>query len=47
MAYRRKSKKKADLGENPAQGVDTSMGRYYLEMGLVKIIYKQNKPENK
>ena len=47
MAYRRKSKKKADLGENPAQGVDTSMGRYYLERGLVKIIYKQNKLEKK
>ena len=43
MAYRRKAKKKEDLRENPERGVDTSMGRYYLEMGLVKIIDKQNK----
>ena len=38
MAYKRKAKKKEDLSKNPAQGVNTSMGRYYLEMGLVKII---------
>lgn len=43
MAYKRKAKKKEDLSKNQAQGVDTSMGRYYLKMGLVKIIYKQSK----
>ena len=26
MAYKRRAKKKEDLRENPAQGVDTSMG---------------------
>ena len=43
MAYKRRAKEKEDLRENPTQGVDTSMGRYYLRMGLVKIIDKQNK----
>ena len=42
MAYKRKAKKKEDLNKNPERGVDTSMGRYYLEMGMVKIIDKQN-----
>ena len=38
MAYKRKAKKKEDLRENPIQGVDTSMGKKYLEMGRVVIL---------
>lgn len=42
MAHKRKAKKKDDLRKNPDK-IDISMGRYYLKMGLVKIIDKQNK----
>ena len=38
MTYKRKAKKKEDLRENPRQGVDTSMGKKYLEMGRVVIL---------
>ena len=37
MAHKRKAKKKEDLRENP-NVVDTSMGRYYLEMGRVVVL---------
>ncbi len=40
MAYKREAKKKDDLRKNPDK-IDTSMGRYYLEIGRVKIIDKQ------
>ena len=41
MTYKRKAKKKEDLRENPIQGVDTSMGKKYLEMGRVVILDKK------
>ena len=37
MAYKRKAKKKDDLRKNPDK-IDTSMGRYYLEMGRVVVL---------
>ena len=37
MEYTRKAKEKEDLRKNP-NVVDTSMGRYYLEMGRVVIL---------
>lgn len=37
MAYKRIAKKKQDLRTNPTD-INTSMGRYYLENKLVKIL---------
>lgn len=39
MTYKRAAKPKPDLNKNPDQ-FDTSMGRYFLKEGKVKILKK-------